>query len=120
LDDTRWSALAPNSLSVEERACPPGRSPTLGAIVKPVTLTVDDSFYESVLALAARDGVSLEEAAGSLVQEGIRARARAEAKALLAEMRERSTDAPPDEEAMRIAIEEQKAVRAELRASPRP
>ena len=88
--------------------------------MKPVTLTVEDSVYESVLTLAARDGVSLEEAAASLVQEGIRARARAEAKALMAELRERATDAPPDEEAMRIAVEEQKAMRAERRASGRP
>jgi hypothetical protein len=53
------------------------------------------------------------------VQEGIKARARLEAKALLAEMREGSTDAPSDDEAMTIAIEEQKAMRAERRASGR-
>lgn len=88
--------------------------------MRPVTLTVDDSVYESVVALAARDGVSLEQAAAGLVQEGIKARARSEAKALLAELRERSIDAPPDEEAMRIAVEEQKAMRAERRASGRP
>ena len=88
--------------------------------MKPVTLTVNDALYESVLSLAARDGVSLEETAASLVQEGIRARSRAEAKALMAELRERSSDAPSDEEAMRIAVEEQKAMRAERRASGRP
>jgi hypothetical protein len=87
--------------------------------MKPVTLTVEDAVYESVVTLAARDGVSLEQAAASLVHEGIKARARLEAKALLAEMRERSTDAPSDEEAMRIAVDEQQAMRAERRASGR-
>ncbi len=88
--------------------------------MKPVTLTVEDAVYESVVTLAARDGVSLEQAAAGLVQEGIKARARSEAKALLTELRARSTDAPSDEEAMRIAVEEQKAMRAERRASGRP
>ena len=87
--------------------------------MKPVPLTVDDAIYESVVTLAARDGVSLEQAAVGLVQEGLKARARLESKALLAEMRERSTDAPSDEEAMTIAVEEQKAMRAERRASGR-
>lgn len=88
--------------------------------MKPVTLTVEDSVYESVLTLAARDGVSLEQAAARLVQEGIKARARLEAKALIAEMRERSVDAPSDEEAMSVAVEEQEAMRAERRAPGRP
>jgi hypothetical protein len=79
----------------------------------------EDAVYESVVTLAARDGVSLEQAAADLVQEGIKARARQEAKALLAEMRERSTDAPSDDQAMMIAVEEQKAMRAERRASGR-
>jgi hypothetical protein len=87
--------------------------------MKPVTVTVEDAVYESVVTLAARDGVSLEQAAAGLVQGGIKARARQEAKALLAEMRERSTDAPSDDEAMTIAVEEQKAMRAERRASGR-
>lgn len=87
--------------------------------MKPVTLTVEDAVYESVVTLAARDGVSLEQAAAGLVQEGIKARARLEAKSLLAEMRERSTAAPSDDEAMTIAVEEQKAMRAERRASGR-
>jgi hypothetical protein len=88
--------------------------------MKPMTVTVDDSVYRSVVTLAARDGVSLEQAAADLVREGIRARARLEAKALLADMRQRSSEAPSDEEAMRIAVEEQKAMRAERRASGRP
>jgi len=87
--------------------------------MKPVTVTVEDSVYESVVTLAARDGVSPEQAAADLVREGIKARARLEAKALLAAMRERSSDAPSDDEAMRIAVEEQQAVRAERRASGR-
>lgn len=97
-----------------------GRSPTLRAIVKPVTLTIEDSVYESVVDLATRDGRSLEQTAASLVQEGIKARARSEAKALLAELRERSDDPPSDEEAMSVAVEEQRAMRAERRASGRP
>jgi hypothetical protein len=88
--------------------------------MKAMTLTVDDSVYESVLALATRDGVSLEEAAASLVQEGIWTRARTEAKALMVELRERSSDAPSDEEAMRLAVQEQKAMRADRPPSGRP
>jgi hypothetical protein len=88
--------------------------------VEPLTLTVEDSVYESVVRLAARDGVSLEQAGARLVQEGVRARARLEAKALLADLRERSTGAPSDEEAMRIAVDEQWAVRAERRALGQP
>lgn len=84
--------------------------------MKPVTLTVENAVYESVVTLAARDGVSLEQAAAGLVQEGIKARARREAKALLAELRERSTNAPSDEDAMTIAVDEQKALRAARRA----
>lgn len=97
----------------------PARSPTLEAM-KFVQLTVADSVYESVVALAARDGVSLERTAANLVHEGIKARARLEAKALLAELRERSTDAPSDEEAMRVVVEEQRTMRAERRASSGP
>lgn len=88
--------------------------------MKLVTLNVEDAVYESVVTLAARDGVSPEQAATGLVQEGIRARARLEAKALLAELRGRSIDAPTDEDAMTIAVEVQEAMREERRASRRP
>jgi hypothetical protein len=88
--------------------------------MKLITLAVEDFVYDSVVTLAARDGVSPEQVAAALVQEGIRARARLEAKALLADMRARSAGSPSDEEAMTIAVEEQEAMREERRASGRP
>lgn len=88
--------------------------------MKPVTLTVEDAVYESVIALAARDGMSPEEEAARLVEEGLRARARIEAKALMAERRARARDAPAEDAAMAIAVEEQRAMRAERNATGRP
>jgi hypothetical protein len=81
------------------------------------TLAVGESLYESVLTLAHRDGIFLEEEATSLLREGVKARARAEGKAILADLPARSARAPSDEDAMTIAVDEQRAMRAERRTS---
>lgn len=78
-----------------------------------ITMTVEDAVYASIVAVAVRDGVAPEQAAADLLQEGLRSRARLEGKALLADMRARSTNAPSDEDAMTIAAEEQEAARLE-------
>lgn len=88
--------------------------------MKIIALAVEDAVYDFVVTLAARDGVSPEQAATALVQGGIRVRARLEAKDLLADLRARSAGPPCDEDAMAIAVEEQGAMRAERRASHRP
>jgi hypothetical protein len=88
--------------------------------MKSITLLVENSVADYVARVATLGGVSFEEAAADLLREGVKARARIEGKALLAELRDRSTCAPSEEEAISLAVEEQRAMRAERRASGRP
>lgn len=90
----------------------PARPPKLEA-VKSVALTVEDSAYESRVALAAR-GVSLDRGGADLVQEGIKARARLEIKIVLAELQDQPSNAPSD---AKITVGEQKAMGEEQRES---
>lgn len=92
-----------------------GDGPYARIVVKVIALTVENSVADSVERIAARDGVSFEEATTGLLREGLRARARTEGKAFLAELRDRSTGRPSDDQAMAIALEEQRATRAERR-----
>lgn len=82
-----------------------------------IVVAVEAAVADYVARIATRDGVSLEKAAGDLLREGLTARARREGKTLLAELRERSNDAPSDDAAIAIAVEEQGAMRSERRAS---
>ena len=80
-----------------------------------IAFTIERSVADSVDRIAARDRVSFEEATTGLLREGLAARARREGKALLAELRERSTGSPADDQALAIALEEQRTMRAERR-----
>jgi len=88
--------------------------------VQPLTVTLDEAAHARLREAAARRGVSLEEAAAEVMRLGLeRERVIADGLAALTRLREGSEPIGEDE-AMRIAIEEIRAMRAEHRAWPGP
>ena len=85
--------------------------------MQPVTVTLDEADFARLSEAAARRGGSLEEAAAELMRLGLeRERVIADGLAAFEQLRAQA-EPLDDEEAMRIAIEEVRAMRAERAAS---
>jgi len=88
--------------------------------MRTVTATLDDQDFLRLEALAATRGFSLEEAAGHLLRGALDRDAAVAAGLEALDELARRPDRLPNEEALRLAVEEQEAMRAERRASGRP
>ena len=85
-----------------------------------VRVILDEQAFARLCDAAARRGLSVEEAAGEVVRLGLR-RERVIAEGLAALDRlDREQEPIGEDEAMRIAVEEVRAMRAERRAERRP
>jgi len=88
--------------------------------MQPVTVILDEADFARLGEAAARRGESLERTAAEVMRLGLE-RERVIAEGIAALERLRAEAEPIDEaEAMRIAIEEVRAMRAERRAAGRP
>lgn len=90
------------------------------AIVRPITLTFDDDLYSSIEELADRTGRPVEDLARDLIGEGIRSRARSAAREALRLAADENPAPLDDADAMAIATDEMRAMRAERRVQGRP
>ena len=88
--------------------------------VESLTVTLDQAELARLREAAARRGVSLEEAAAEVMRLGLESERRIAAGLAALDRLDREQEPIDEDEAMRIAIEEVRAMRAERRAEGRP